>query len=716
MKLFPLTAGLMAYLSIHSSFLSAESLPQLGNSILYDVEYANAWGGDVSISGGIQKEGSLFLDRINVKTNDVIKVHSNVELKDGLVQFFPAHLHVTFFHKTLGDYQVYVEDGSVRVKEWDGRVNSLRPFATLEDKNLRTLSTSIFEGSLDLLGVMKVTPLVSLDNGRLIARPQGEIFLRVNRSQPSVLQDTVTMRSGFLPNPHGFGFSNSLQVQEQDLTIEDVAVLLGRDAACYITASGECVLKANAEQFRKEMLAKTEDGSCYGMAVASMMLYKQKPYKEKKTLADFDPQATQTIDLQENTMRNMILFYFQTQGTLNVAHYRESNATPSQVLQTVIDRLNTDDPVAVIGLFKRDGTGGHAITPYAVEDLGNGEFRIYVYDNNYPDDASRFMLINRNTETWSYEAQVNPSAPINLYEGNSSTPGHLIAIPLSAHFNLSPIVLDGTVAEFQFSGYGLQMLVENMEEKRIGYDFEQGKHINEIAGAEIVPSFSVGAPPTYRVPTLTLPQTSTEGLTEEQYDAYLDARFQQMFGVTLGALSGVNERQKSSFFMRSGNSIVEVGNISLLEQEVFNIAVHPNANILLISSSSLVTQQPLLKLAVDDKGGKTGYIYEISNLNLTQGTDILFMVSEETMELGAISVVEKGENDVDFQALDASSYSLRVYKKSQQGQATARRAQIELPTGGRHSLRVTNWIEDTTTLRSRQIETDDYGTIEVIMQ
>lgn len=88
----------------------------------------------------------------------------------------------------------------------------------------------------------------------------------------------------------------------------------------------------------------------------------------------------------------------------------------------------------------------------------------------------------------------------------------------------------------------------------------------------------------------------------------------------------------------------------------------------------------------------------------------------QTMELSATSVVEKGEDDIDFQLLDASSYSLRVYKKSQQGQATARRAQIELPTGTRHTLRVTNWVEDTTTLRSRQIKTDDYGTIEVIMQ
>ena len=709
MKLSVIAAGIMACLSVSSSFLSAETLPQLGESRLYDVQAAKSWMNYAQITGGAQKENSPFLDSINVKTDEIIKIHSNFELKDVLTKYFPAHLHVTFFHAQQGKYyQVYVENETRRVEEWNRRVDSLRPFATLEDKKLAHLSTPIFEGSLGLAGNMTVTPLVSLANGRLIVRPDKGIVLQVNQSPPSVLQDSVTLKSGFLPNPNGFGFINGFQGQEEDLTAEDIALLLGRDEACYVTPSGGCVLKAGAEQFRKKILKESTDGSCYGMSVSSMMLYKQKPFRGKMTLADFDPHAKQTIDLQVSAMRNMLLFYQTSQEASSIAIHLEARQTPSQVLQTVIDRLNTDDPIAVIGIHKRDTTGGHAITPYAVEDFGNGEFRIYVYDNNYPDDASRFVLINRNTETWSYKAQINPSAPVQLYDGDLSTVGNIQAIPLSVHFDFSPIVFDKKVAEFQFSGHGLQMLIENMEEKRIGYDFEQGKHINEIAEAEMVPSFNVGAPPTYSVPISKLSE-DISGLTEDQkFEAY----FQQMFGVTLGALSGVNERQNSSFFMRSGNSVAEVGNINLLEQETFEIAVHPSADLLMISSSSLVTQQPFLKLVVDNADSQSGYIYEISDLNLVQGTDLIFMVNDETMELNAMSASQK--DNVDFQPLDASSYSLRVYKKSAQGQATARRAHIELPTGGRQTLRVTDWIDDGATPRSRRAETDDYGTIEVL--
>ncbi|MCZ7671246.1 MAG: hypothetical protein M5U34_30985 [Chloroflexi bacterium] len=53
-------------------------------------------------------------------------------------------------------------------------------------------------------------------------------------------------------------------------------------------------------------------------------------------------------------------------------------------------------------------SGGHAITPYAVEDQGDGIFHVYVYDNNYP-NLPRIMEINRDAETWSYEAPPIPA-------------------------------------------------------------------------------------------------------------------------------------------------------------------------------------------------------------------------------------------------------------------------------------------------------------------
>ena len=73
-----------------------------------------------------------------------------------------------------------------------------------------------------------------------------------------------------------------------------------------------------------------------------------------------------------------------------------------------------------MGIYLPDGSGGHAITPYAVEDLGNGTARILVYDNNWPKD-SRFIEVDTINNSWRYLASASPDEPNSLYSGNAST-------------------------------------------------------------------------------------------------------------------------------------------------------------------------------------------------------------------------------------------------------------------------------------------------------
>ena len=65
-----------------------------------------------------------------------------------------------------------------------------------------------------------------------------------------------------------------------------------------------------------------------------------------------------------------------------------------------------------------DRTGGHAITPFAVEDKGDGQFAILVYDNNFP-GATRAVEVDTNEDTWSYVASTNPDEQSALYEGDA---------------------------------------------------------------------------------------------------------------------------------------------------------------------------------------------------------------------------------------------------------------------------------------------------------
>src|SRR4029453_10179144 len=73
-----------------------------------------------------------------------------------------------------------------------------------------------------------------------------------------------------------------------------------------------------------------------------------------------------------------------------------------------------------VGIYKRDRTGGHAITPYAVEDRGNGVYWIMVYDNNYP-GAARSIEVDTTKDTWRYSGSTNPAEPADEYEGDAET-------------------------------------------------------------------------------------------------------------------------------------------------------------------------------------------------------------------------------------------------------------------------------------------------------
>jgi hypothetical protein len=95
--------------------------------------------------------------------------------------------------------------------------------------------------------------------------------------------------------------------------------------------------------------------------------------------------------------------------------------TPKVVLRRLIEALN--DPkgeVYTIAIFKRDGTGGHAVTPFAVEDRGGSKFSILVYDNNFP-GVIRAIKVNTQQNIWSYVGGPDPKDTSELYDGDAQT-------------------------------------------------------------------------------------------------------------------------------------------------------------------------------------------------------------------------------------------------------------------------------------------------------
>lgn len=88
--------------------------------------------------------------------------------------------------------------------------------------------------------------------------------------------------------------------------------------------------------------------------------------------------------------------------------------TPSRIVEQLkADFTQGRTSHALVLLWK---TGGHAVTPYALYDRGNGRYDVAVYDNNYP-DAIRAVHLNTKTQTYRYLVSANPSEPALIATG-----------------------------------------------------------------------------------------------------------------------------------------------------------------------------------------------------------------------------------------------------------------------------------------------------------
>jgi hypothetical protein len=101
----------------------------------------------------------------------------------------------------------------------------------------------------------------------------------------------------------------------------------------------------------------------------------------------------------QNDIRDYIHIYQIRQLSQELARNTHSG-TPSHILQLVKDSLaDFTDNAIDIGVF--DNGSGHSVVPYRVERVGNID-RIFVYDNNHPNDTQRFIEIDVTNEQWSY--------------------------------------------------------------------------------------------------------------------------------------------------------------------------------------------------------------------------------------------------------------------------------------------------------------------------
>jgi hypothetical protein len=286
----------------------------------------------------------------------------------------------------------------------------------------------------------------------------------------------------FLPQPDGYRFPNYGGVNEADFDLGDLRRTFGDEAVClFVDQDDKCIPRPTALQWLASVHRVMVGGHCDGMAVTSLRFF---------TNADnpttFQSDATTTYDLELANARKNIAYYFARQMTIPVGLHKNKirQLPPSEIL----DQLRTSiagvsaDPVTI---FVRQNGSGHAITPYAITDESANESRVWVYDNNHPSDAERYISIDPLQETWHYNLGTVDDQ--DIWKGDIDTKS-LGIVPISL-YNQSPhcpwcrpnlAQVDQRIYIWP-TGAG-QIVLENDTGQRIGYIDDQ--YIDTLGDAD----------------------------------------------------------------------------------------------------------------------------------------------------------------------------------------------------------------------------------------
>jgi len=341
---------------------------------------------------------------------------------------------------------------------------------------------------------------------------------------------------GFRPYPHGYGFDNwggaypaSPTPLDPDFGEEDLIRMFGAEAVCWGDASANCTVRAAARQWQENVNIAMNLGHCDGMAVTSLRFF-----EGLDAPSDLQIGAQYANDLWFTNARHHISYYWALVVPNPVAEARAQTLlfdSVEQVLSRVYLGLSEGaaDPTTLLVYEEQDDgrLAGHAVTPYAIEDRANGEYWVWVYDNNDSNDSTRRVDINAADDTWSYDMRGSRG----VWSGNGDTLG---AIPISTYARRPECPwCDGTETlaasapnklQTSLSGHG-RLLITDSHGRRIGHAGNQ--FVNEIPGAfgSVLPGgLGTAADPIYHLPISesysmlldgqTLTQTETAEVTQ----------------------------------------------------------------------------------------------------------------------------------------------------------------------------------------------------------
>ena len=445
-------------------------------------------------------------------------------------------------------------------------------------------------------------------------------------------QGKIVASIDFDPKVAGFSFPNYKTVKPNDIGTEDLIRMFGVKAACKSGNNAKnCVLKAAAQKWIEKMLEAMEIGHCEGIGTASLRFNSSLRFKNRCQPSQFQNGAKTPFGLQlVPNLENYISYYWITQTFDEVTLRTKETAKlgSAGIAVKLISAMNNPKDTFLLGIKKYDKGrifDGHAVVPFAVEDLGT-QYKIHVYDNNFPGET-RFLFINKTgTQQWFYNSTKNPNAKPD-YVGDNSTKtldltatswreGKCFDSPFAddndketgcgtetATINKPDFTNasfkkmsdeDGEDAEFFLTGEGDLMIVE--DEKRLGFDPQSNRYFNEIEDGN--PTLLVGGFGE-DLQHFTLPYFESD----EPYKIVFSGR-------------NLDEESNLDFVFSAPGFTVGFDNIRLDPNETLTAEISRNGEVITFTASS-DSETPEVYFAFDsDDDADASYITEIGGVEL----------------------------------------------------------------------------------------------------
>lgn len=448
----------------------------------------------------------------------------------------------------------------------------------------------------------------------LAARPEG---------RPAVAQGGGVDTSGeyvaaveFDVTEDGFGFENyTNDGNPTNLTPNEVIRIYGEGVCAYIDEE-QCILTPAAEQWMNMVNEYIGGGHCEGMAVLSLIF-------ESQAMAPVDFGANIVAQLplagNEPLQREIALWWAMQTTPAFQQHVMSWDKTPNEVLEMLVESFKnwSVETGYTISVRKPDFSGGHAIFPWAVEDRGNGIFWILVYDNNWP-GINRAIEVDTNTNSWTYSLSTNPNEPEAVYVGDAETKT-LILDPMAVRIQDQPCPICVEEAEqtegptktpeanvptaetdynqIWMEGDGDLQIIDE-EERRVG--FFDGKMVNEIPGAQVIPLKKQGG------------VTPWNNNDEPVYNIPLGIAFQ----ITIDG-TRLKEATQTSLVMLGPGYYLGVDEINLEPGQQDTIVFASDGKTLSYSTQS--SESPVIILGFDDAKNGVGYGFALAGVDLQNG-------------------------------------------------------------------------------------------------